>query len=274
MQATCKRAFIIGLDGLRGAAVAETATPSLDAVFADGVRTLRAQTVMPSSSYQAWGSMFHGVGPDKHQIGGSTPIAEDVAWPSFMKIARRQHPAATLGAYCCWTPIIRDIIEESADCQTLSTGDAELTAAACEFIRTQKPGLFFLHLDEIDGAGHSHGYRSDEYLAQITVTDGLVGDVIAAIRDIGAYDDSLILILSDHGGVTFDLPDGGVAHSHGREDDDCMEILWGARGPGIAKGVELDGEVNIMDTAAVVARALGLSVPAGWDAKVPVGVFV
>ena len=62
--------------------------------------------------------------------------------------------------------------------------------------------------------------------------------------------------------------------THGRDDADCMEVLWGGRGPGIAKGVELGGDVNIMDTAAVVARALGLSAPAGWDAKVPVGVFV
>jgi len=274
MQGTCTRAFIIGLDGLRGPALDETPTPNINAVLADGVRTLHAQTVMPSSSYQAWGAMFHGVGPEKHGIGGATPIAEDVAWPSFMKLARRQDPSATLGAYCCWTPIITDIIEPSADCQTLSTGDAELTAAACEFIRTQKPDVLFLHLDEIDGTGHSRGYRSAEYLAKVTETDGLVGDVISAIRDIGAYDDSLILILSDHGGVTFELEDGRVVHSHGRDDPDCMEILWGCRGPGIAKGVRLDSDVNIMDTAPVVARALGLPIPAGWDAKIPDGVFV
>jgi len=273
MQAECNRAFIIGLDGLRGPAMNEAATPNIDAVLADGVRTYRAMTVMPSSSYPAWGSMFHGVAPDKHKIDGTTPIAEDVPWPSFMKLARQRNPAATLGAYCCWTPIINDIIEKSCDCDTLSLADAELTAAACQFIRSRRPDLLFLHLDEIDGAGHSKGYRSPEYLAKITATDALVGDVIAAIREISAYDDSLILILSDHGGVEFTTADGRTVHSHGLDDADCMEILWGCRGPGIANNLELNGDVNIMDTAPVVARTLGLPIPPGWDAKVPPGVF-
>ncbi len=273
MSATCKRVFVIGLDGLRGPAVNETATPNIDALLATGAATLRARTVMPSSSYQAWGSLMHGVDPAKHQCGDIIPIADDVAWPSFLKVARQQCPDATLGAYCCWTPIITDIIEASADCDTLSMGDEELTAAACEFIRTRNPDVFFLHLDNIDGVGHGKGYQSPEYLVKITETDKLVGDVIAAIRDLGDFDESMIIIVSDHGGVEMEW-EGKTVHSHGVDDEGCMEILWLASGPGVAKGVQLDGDVNIMDTPAVVARALGLTAPDGWDGKVPDGVFV
>jgi arylsulfatase A-like enzyme len=115
-----------------------------------------------------------------------------------------------------------------------------------------------MQLDAIDAVGHSHGYGSQEYLEQITATDALVGVVIDAIRDAGIFDESLIVLLSDH---------GGEGKSHGSDHPDCMTIFWGCRGPGIASGIELENQVNIMDTAAVVAYALGIAAPAGWDAR-------
>jgi predicted AlkP superfamily pyrophosphatase or phosphodiesterase len=268
MAATCKRAFVIGLDGLRGPAVAEANTPNLDAFCAEAAWSDRARSVMPSSSYPAWGSMLHGVSPDKHRLGGETPIDEDADWPSFIKIARQAHPEWTIGAFSCWNPINRDLIEESCNCVLRTGGDDTLAPAAGDFIRHQKPDLFFLHLDYIDGAGHGRGYRSPEYYKQIELTDQWVGLVLQAIRDIDAYDDSLIVIASDHGGCEIEH-EGKVYHSHGTDDADCMEIFWSVRGPGIAAGTHLDGEVCITDTAPTVAAALGLTIPDGWDARTP-----
>ena len=148
-----------------------------------------------------------------------------------------------------------------------------LAPAAAAFIRTQKPDLFFLHLDYIDGAGHGDGYRSDKYFEVITETDARLGEVLAAIHDIGAYDDSLIVISSDHGGCEVEY-EGKIYQSHGVDEPDCMNIFWGCRGPGVACGVELNGDVSIMHTAPVVAHALGLDVPEGWEARTPpAGVF-
>lgn len=53
----------------------------------------------------------------------------------------------------------------------------------------------------------------------------------------------------------------------------AFAIVWGCRGPGIACGKELEETVHIVDTAAVVAEALGLSRPPGWEAVVPPGVL-
>ena len=273
MAALCERVFVIGLDGLRGPAIHEADTPNLDAFRADAAWTTTAQTVMPSSSYEAWGSLFHGVSPQTHNIGGPTPITEEVAWPSFMKVARQQHPEWTMGAFSCWTPINTDIIEASTHCHFESAGDEVLTPAAAEFIRTQKPTLMFLHLDYIDGAGHGHGYTSAKYNEVIAETDARIGEVLAAIRDIGAYDSSLIIISSDHGGCEVEY-EGKIYQSHGVDEPDCMNIFWACRGPGVARGVELDGDVSIMHTAPVVAHALGLDIPEGWEVRTPpAGVF-
>jgi len=258
------RAFIIGLDGAAGRGVRDAATPNIDAVMAGGARTYSARTVYPSASFQAWGAMFHGVGPEKHNLGGNTPITEDAAWPSFMKIARQVRPETKCASFSCWEPINSKIIEPSCNCHCVSMGDPELVAAAVEYIPANKPDIFFMQLDFIDHAGHRDGYMTEEYLKQISATDVLVGKVIDAIRKAGLYDDSLIAILSDH---------GGVDHTHGTDHDDCMTVFWSCRGPGIASGRELDSDVNIMDTAAVVAQCLGLKKPAGWDAKIPAGVF-
>jgi arylsulfatase A-like enzyme len=91
--------------------------------------------------------------------------------------------------------------------------------------------------------------------------------VLDAIRVSGVFDESLIVLLSDH---------GGVGRSHGSDHPDCTTIFWGCRGPGIARGIELESplhKVNIMDTAAIVTYALGLPTPDDWDAMIPNGIF-
>ena len=261
----CRRAFVIGLDGARGEGVREAATPNIDALIADGVVTYSAKTVLPSVSFPAWGSMFHGVGPEKHQLGAERPCPEDTAWPSFIKVAQQQKPGLLCASFSCWDMINKHIIEGSCGCRLASMPDPELAEMAVHYIRNYPPDVFFMQLDFIDHAGHAHGYRTPEYLDQITATDALVGQLADALRETDILDESVVLILSDH---------GGEGKLHGSDHPDCLNIFWACRGPGIAKGVELDGSVDIMDTAAVVAHALGLEPPDGWDAKVPNGVFV
>jgi hypothetical protein len=208
--------------------------------------------------------MFHGVGPELHQIDDMHPIAENVPWPSFLKVARQAWPDCELASFSCWEPINSAIIEPSCECHLVSMPDPELVPAVVEYIRTQDPSVVFVQLDHIDAAGHRHGYGSAAYLDQIARHDLYVGAIVEAIRDAGFYEKSLILLVSDH---------GGHERKHGTRDPQDMTIVWGCRGPGIAGGRELDGAVNIVDTAATVARALGLSCPPAWEARVPAGVL-
>jgi len=263
-QGTCSRAFVIGLDGARGSGVREAATPNIDAFMSGGVKTYSAKTVFPSSSFEAWGAMFHGVGPEKHRLGGEDPCPEAVPWPSFMKLLHQERPGSRCASFSCWEPINSKIIERSCGCHCVSKPDPELVAAATEYIRNEPPDVFFMQLDFIDGAGHKHGYGSKAYLEQITATDSLVGMVIDAIGDAGVLDESLVVVLSDH---------GGEGTSHGSDHPMCMTTFWACRGPGVIQCGEMQTDINIMDTAPVVAKALGLHPPDGWDAKIPCGVF-
>lgn len=255
---------MIGLDGAIGWAVREASTPHIDALLSEGVVTYSAKTVLPTRSFAAWGATFHGVGPGKHQIDDCHPCSEDVPWPSFMKVAKRAKPGSKCASFSCWEPINTHIIEPSCKCHCVSMPDPQLAPAAADYIGTQLPDVYFMQLDFIDGAGHKHGFGSQKYLEQITATDAHVGIVLDAIRCAGVLNESLIILLSDH---------GGEGRKHRSSHPDCTTIFWGCRGRGVRRGVELESEVNIMDTAAVVAHALGLPMPAEWDAKVPNGVF-
>ena len=262
-QSRCNHAFIIGLDGVIGRCVKEAYTPNIDALSSGGVKTYSAKTVFPSKSFQAWGAMFHGVGPLKHELGSSNPCPEDVPWPSFMKLLHQERPRSRLASFSCWEPINSKIIERSCGGHRVSMPDLELADAASEYIRNHPPDMFFMQLDHTDSAGHTYGYGTTPYLEQITVSDTLVGLVIDAIKDAGVFDESLIIVLSDH---------GGKDKSHGSNHPDCMSIFWGCRGPGVVQGSDIDS-LNIMDTAPIVAHALGLTAPSGWDGRIPVGIF-
>ena len=97
----CQRAFIIGLDGAMGSAVQNTSTPTVDRIAAAGAVTHAAQSVVPSASFEAWGAMFHGVGPDTHRIDGDHPCVEGVPWPSFMQVLTQQRSGSRCASFSC-----------------------------------------------------------------------------------------------------------------------------------------------------------------------------
>ena len=88
--------------------------------------------------------------------------------------------------------------------------------------------------------------------------------MIDAIKNAGVYEDSLIMIISDH---------GGIGTGHGGDEPECLEILWSARGPGIAQGIELGGEISIKDTPAIILYTFSVPIPDGYDSVIAEGVF-
>lgn len=269
MDKTIQRVFIIGLDGA-GNFIKDTQTPNLDRLIATGAVTNNAKAVFPSISAECWGSILHGVLPEKHgltnEIVESEMYQENSPFPSIFKLARETFPNAKLASFCGWSPINYGIIEESSQCHKVSIPDQELCYEAADYIK-QNPDLklFFIQLDSPDASGHRHGYGTKPYLESITVADGYVGVLINAIEEANLLHDSLIIFTADHGGGG----DAG-AYAHGSNHPMDMTVFWGCHGPGINNETNI-GDLCIMDTAAVVAHALGLSIPKDWDAKIPTG---
>ena len=58
----------------------------------------------------------------------------------------------------------------------------------------------FLHLDDLDGTGHRTQWCGEDYLEAVDIMDGLVGDILDALDQAGAENNTLIMLSSDHGG--------------------------------------------------------------------------
>ncbi len=266
-----KRVIVIGWDGA-GSFVQHTSTPYLDQWMKRGASTLRAQTVSPTISAQCWGSLLHGVSPDKHMlnndIAADQRYPDDSPYPSFFKLAHEAYPGRKLAAFTCWQPIMDGIIEEGIGVHKVSLPDVELGEAVAEYIRNnQDLYLLFVQFDYPDYAGHKFGFGTPDYLEAITETDRFSGKIFDAMEEAGWLDDSLVIITTDHGG-------GGLnPKGHGSDEPLDKTVFWTCAGPGIEAGSEAPEELGLLDTAAVACRAMGITPPVEWEARVPEGWF-
>lgn len=267
--------IVVGIDGA-GSFIRDARTPNFDRIFADGAVTYKALASNPSISAECWGSMLLGVGPEVHKltngIVSSTPYPVDSRFPSLFKRIREACPEAVLGSYCDWNPITYGIVENNIGVSHDTADDDTLTPIICEYIRNQKPDFLFMQFDSVDGAGHKYGYGTSEHLKRINEVDVLVNDIYSAADDAGIIDDTLFIVIADHGGTN---PGNGQGGGHGGWTDGEKYVTFAAIGKGINKR-EI-GEMNIRDLAAIVLYAFGIDIPdfdeAGWTSQIPEGIF-
>ncbi|MEJ0034232.1 MAG: alkaline phosphatase [Bacteroidota bacterium] len=67
------------------------------------------------------------------------------------------------------------------------------------YIKQKKPLLTFVHLDHVDGAGHTYGWGTSQYYDAISRADDLIGQITDAVKEAGIYDETLFIITADHG---------------------------------------------------------------------------
>jgi len=69
--------------------------------------------------------------------------------------------------------------------------------------------LFFVHFAEPDHAGHKHGENSQEYSDALKLDDLWTGKIIAKLKQLGVYDNTLVYVVVDHG-----FNEGQSGHSY------------------------------------------------------------
>jgi len=262
-----KHVFLIGVDGA-GTFFRNTDTPNLDAIFENGAVSYDVLTSNPTISAECWGSMLLGITPDVHGLTNSivsaVPYPTDGPFPSVFRVIRGAMPDAELAAFSHWSPINRGIIEEGLGVVKDTAADEELTDKICAYLEENSPTFLFVQFDDVDGAGHSHGYGTEGHLKQIRVTDGYIKKIWDVCEKRGFLEDGLFIVTADHGG--FD-------HGHGGWTDGEKYVMFAVAGKTVQPGTI--GEMGIRDTASIVLYALGLEdkQPASWTSRVPSGVF-
>jgi hypothetical protein len=259
-EAAPRKALVIGIDGLRADGLAVAQTPNAELMMRRAAWTLDASTQLeaPTSSGPGWTSIVTGVDANKHNIRGNSGYGNrDRAWPTLLWRLRQQHGLRTAAAIH-WSPILNDIMEPDAVDDGVLGNDEEVTVAMVEMLGGDYDA-HFIHLDDVDHAGHASGFSPDNpaYLAAIEVIDALVGRLLNAIVDRPdvAQEEWIIVLTADHGGD----PNG-----HGGLTPQARRIPLIVSGASTVSG-DMRGFVSHMDVLPTVCAFMGLHPDASWE---------
>lgn len=260
-----RHVVVIGVDGMGAEGVVRVDPPNLRRLREAGAWTLKGRAVIPTVSAPNWASMIMGAGPAQHGVtsnewrAGKYEIAPictgtEAIFPTIFGVLRQERPAALIGVFHDWDGF-GHLIERKAPNEIVDAASpSEAIARAGDFILAKRPQLTFVHIDDVDHAGHNHGWLSPQYDAAIREADRLIGVLIDRLKKANLLGQTAVLVTADHGGKG--TKHGGLTMSE-------IEIPWILAAPGIARG-EISRPVNTYDTAPTIARLLGIKPPACW----------
>lgn len=264
------RVVLVVVDGLRADLAATL--PAWQGLAADGAWTLKARAERPPVTVVSHAAIFTGVGPERNGVASFEPGGDLSAWRPLK--ARDTVFTAAGGAGMGTLAVIRKtklrglLPEEAVDEVVFAKSDAEAVEAACaRLLGDGAPRLLYVHLADVDAAGHSKGWMSKAQKAAA----GRVSDRLEEIRDCASRAEAAwkepvsLLVTSDH---------GGHGRGHGKDVDSDRFVPWVLVGPGAPAGLELPKSVRLIDTAAVILALLRLpdGIP-GLEGRVPEGLF-
>lgn len=274
-QWKAEHVILIGLDGWGSYSVEKADMPNVKELMNEGAYTLQKRTVLPSSSAVNWASMFMGAGPELHGFttwGSQTPdlpsreLNENGMFPNIFQLFRDAAPDAEIGALFEWGGI-RYVVDTLAvnhigHFHNSDKTNTALTKAAVEYIVSEKPNLLTVIYDSPDDVGHSEGHDTPGYYEMLKHLDNQVGEILTAIKDAGIYENTIVIVTSDH---------GGIEDNHGGKTMMEMETPFIIAGKNVKNIGEFSQSMMQFDVAAVIAKIFALEQPEVWIAR-PVGV--
>lgn len=104
------------------------------------------------------------------------------------------------------------------------------TKCAIETINRKKPNLLMIHMIDLDDAKHVYGTDSDEVRQVITRMDKRLGDIMQAVDEAGIKDDTIFLVLGDHGqfNVRYKVHLNNLLQEKGLIYEENGEMKWRA----------------------------------------------
>lgn len=268
--------ILIGLDGWGAYSVEKADMPHVKQLMAEGSWTLEKRSVLPSSSAVNWASMYMGAGPELHGYtdwGSKVPelpsraVNKNGIFPTVFSLLRENRPEAVIGNICEWDGI-RYVVDTTAlnfDRHLPGAeAEAELAACAADYIRSAKPTLLNIVFDNPDHVGHASGHDTPDYYQVLTELDGYIGQILDAIREAGIWDDTIVIVTADH---------GGIGLGHGGKTMEEMQTPFIIAGKGIKKGYHFTESMMQFDCAATIAHIFALEQPQVWIGRPMLQVF-
>ena len=252
-----ERVLIITVDGLRPEPISyDDLMPNLLGLMENGVYSLEAQTIYPSSTLPAHASMFTGMCPDKHGVNWNDYLP-DIGYangPSLFDIA---HEAGLKTVMVVGKEKLQQITRPESVDQFLFiiNRDSVVVDAAIPLIK-EGFDLMLIHLPLVDILGHEYGWMSADYLIGTFRADEAIGVILSTLDEAGLREGTLIIVTADHG--------GDVEFKHGGKNPASMTIPWILSEASLEPRA-IQRPISVVDTASTAAFALNLPIPAIWD---------
>lgn len=258
--------ILIVVDGVRPDILVGANTPNIDNLAANGSFTWNAWTVRPSVTIAAVPSIFTGATPEVH---GVTSWDGEIYAETFVEVFEEAGlPCAIVGE----DPILGGY---SATYHTNfyyhPQAEEYFMTLTIDLLRENDFYFITTYNPVPDHMGHEYGHDSPEYRKAIEDADYHIGRLVENLKELGVYDDTLIVIATDHGMT-------GQSHGRGYETDMRIFSIW--HGPGVKQGYEMEDVVHIpasgnydetyvahriIDIAPTMTELAGVRPP--WDAE-------
>ena len=280
-----RNVLIVSLDTVRADRIgcygrANADTPNLDALAARGARfadaTAPAPLTLPSHA-----SLLTGLDVERHRVRHNGLFALS---PDATTLAEILRPAGLrTGAFVASAVLAPrqgldhgferyGFPEAAGDAGLFFLSDRPATEVNAEFLAWQQqapaaPFFAFLHYMEAhspyeppEPARSAH--LDDPYQGEIATLDRALGELFAQLKSRGALDDTVIIIVADHGE---DLGDHGEG-THGIfVYQSTLHVPFIVAGPGVKASLALEEPVALVDVMPTVLTALGLPAQAPCD---------
>lgn len=242
-----KHVVHIGVDGLATYTFNNGFTPNMDYLMHHGAYTLtNAHNVLPTSSAANWASVMYATDPIKHGIVDqdlwnikhtTTSQVKDGQVSVFQQIYQGLNyslpdtaqswfamcgTAGETNTFYNWGPksgpTIKQTFIDTKNSNFIPTNGDEETFQSIDQVLKKKPLYSFFYFVDPDTAGHSREWNSEEYNQAVSRTDKYIGGIIQGLKNQNMFDDTLIIINSDHGGLS-------QYHGHGSQAEEKIPVI-------------------------------------------------
>lgn len=253
------KTLVIGIDGAAFDAVKAANMPRLEALQAQGttsVSNLYSAPMAGTWSGPGWSTIATGVWPDKHGVTENDfSSAHFDAYPDYLTRINAARPSRSTVVVGTWESIAGDIFGPGVDQRTTFATDTDTTDAAVGAISHGTADDLFVHLDDVDHAGHAVGTNGAEYGAALVATDARIGRILDAVAARPANEEWTIVAATDHGHTAT----GG----HGGSSPVERRVFMVVAGPGVAANTTRY-DAKPVDIAPTLMAAAGVAIRPEW----------
>lgn len=199
-----KYILFLTADGFRSDYIEWYAPPHLKQLISEGARVMYSTNVFPTLTAPNMCSLVTGAYPRTTRIAANSQYVKEldkiVSRPRDNQaetIAEMLHKAGWKTA-----AVNQFMLENRGTDSYVSVGydDSKATTAAIlNLFKNKQPRFLGAIYGATDHAGHNHGPRSAEVKKAVLEIDEAVGELIRGLKQLGIYEDTLMVFSADHG---------------------------------------------------------------------------